>query len=200
MKSWGLLLLLIHISLLALSQVGDSIPAQKDSLKNKKSSTADTSYIKRRANRAAIYSAIVPGLGQAYNKKYWKIPILYGGAYGLYKAIKFNNEQYQKFRDDYKQRLDYLKVPSTGPPDEYINIYPDPNSLLVRRDYYRRSRDLMYIFTGVVYVLNIIDAYVDAHLANFDVSDKLTLNVSPSMQMTYTAQPLASLSLSFSFH
>src|SRR5947199_367338 len=73
------------------------------------------------------------------------------------------------------------------------------NSLIVRKDYYRRSRDLMYIFSGVVYLLNIIDAYVDAHLANFDVGDNLTLRASPVMQVTYSSQPIASMALSLSF-
>jgi hypothetical protein len=84
--------------------------------------------------------------------------------------------------------------------DDYVNIYPDPNSLLIRRDYYRRSRDLLYIIAGIVYVANIIDAYVDAQLSNFDVSDNLSLRAQPILDFTRNYEPVAGLKVSFNLH
>jgi hypothetical protein len=164
--------------------------------KESKKAVRDTSHIMKRANRAALYSAVIPGLGQAYNKKYWKLPILYGGGIALGLAIQFNDENYKTFKRAYQYRVDTL----SSTVDEFETVYPDAESLLLRKDYYRRTRDLMYIVSGVVYVLQIIDAYVDAHLATFDVSDDLTMRAQPSLQITRKYEPVASMTLSFSLH
>ena len=166
-----------------------------------KISATDTSTIlmdpgiaKKRANRAALLSTVLPGAGQFYNKKYWKIPILYGGFIALGYAIEFNNRYYKTFKTAYKYRVDGDSTTI----DDYENIYPDNEALLVRKDYYRRTRDLFWIITAGVYVLNIIDAYVDAHLADFDVSDDLSMRAQPGMQFAHGNQPIPSLSLTFS--
>ncbi len=124
--------------------------------------------------RAVIYSAVLPGLGQAYNKKYWKIPIVYAGlGISLY-AAKFNNDRYQQYREALVIRNDTNSIIV----DDFIDIYSNED-LIVLKDAYRRNRDLSWIIASAVYLLNIMDAYVDAHLFYFDVSDDLGLKISP---------------------
>ena len=116
--------------------------------------------------RAAFYSAILPGLGQAYNKKYWKIPIVYGAiGTGIY-FYSTNNQEYQRFRDAYKQRLQGLD-------DEFKDQYSDATLINAQRTF-QRNRDLSLIITIGLYVLNIVEANVDAHLKQFNVSDDLS--------------------------
>ena len=115
--------------------------------------------------KAAFYSAILPGLGQAYNKKYWKIPIVYGAiGTSLYFYIS-NNKKYHKYRDAYKHRL-------AGEPDEFD--YLDNSRLIQAQRFYQRNRDLSMLISVGLYILNIVDANVDAHLLQFNVSDKLS--------------------------
>ncbi|WP_298424836.1 DUF5683 domain-containing protein [uncultured Kordia sp.] len=118
-------------------------------------------------SKAAFYSAILPGLGQAYNKKYWKIPIVYAAmGTGIYFYIS-NNKQYNRYRTAYKQRL-------AGLNDEFSILVPDENALIDAQEFYQRNRDLSLLLTIVAYVLNIVDANVDAHLLQFNVSDDLS--------------------------
>ena len=140
--------------------------------------------------KAAIYSAILPGLGQAYNKKYWKIPIVYAGFGAIGYFIKWNNGNYKVMKQAY---IDL----TTGDPNEgsHVELLPpgwDGNdsgdysfaktALSKQQDYYRRNRDLLIISFVGFYGLNIIDASVDAHLFDFDISEDLTFNWQPSMQ------------------
>lgn len=126
--------------------------------------------------KATIYSAILPGLGQAYNRKYWKIPVIYGLGGLLTYFVVDNNKQYVNYKNAFKVRLD--DNPDTV--DPYVNVYSD-DDLRVLKNYYRRNRDLAYIGMGVTYILNVIDAAVDAHLFYFDVSDDLTLRAEPAV-------------------
>ncbi len=148
-----------------------------------------TSSAKHRANHAAILSAVLPGAGQIYNKSYWKVPILYGGFAALVYYINFNNKSYKTFKTAYLYRTD---ADSTTI-DSYPNYTND--DLLVRKDFYRRNRDFCYILTGLVYVLNIVDAYVDAHLKDFDVSDDLTIKTHPYFNLDQNGSPVAGLRL-----
>ncbi len=117
--------------------------------------------------KAAFYSAILPGLGQAYNKKYWKIPIVYGAlATGIIIYNK-NNESYHRYRNAYKQRL-------AGLEDEFAGQYSDQTLINAQRQF-QRNRDLSLLITVGLYVLNIVDANVDAHLKQFNVDDNLTV-------------------------
>ena len=127
--------------------------------------------------KASVMSAVIPGLGQAYNKKYWKIPIIYA-AMGttIYLSIDLNRK-FQTYKQAYIYRTD--NDPTTT--DPYLLVYND-QTMVQLVDYYKRNRDFMYILTGVVYALNIIDASVDAHLFYFDVSDDLSLQINPVMQ------------------
>lgn len=139
--------------------------------------------------KATIYSAVLPGLGQIYNRKYWKLPIVYGGFATLGFFINYNNGEYVKYRQAYSDIIDN---------DPYTNAYLDlfdpgvfdPNKitqyeerLKSAKDYWRRNRDLVVIGTAVFYAANIIDASVDAHFFNFDISDDLTINWIPGPVM-----------------
>jgi hypothetical protein len=125
--------------------------------------------------KATIMSAILPGSGQAYNKKYWKIPIIYGGFAGLAYAISFNNKEYKIYKEAYKFRLDGDETTT----DDYVGVYSN-NDLTTLKDYYRRNRDLSIIGMGILYVLNIVDASVDAHLFDFNVNENLSMQIMPT--------------------
>lgn len=140
----------------------------------------DTSfYGKHSARKATLYSMILPGLGQAYNKKYWKIPIIYGGFTFFAFLIQYNNTEYQLFKDAYYHKLVYGEN-ADDPVNEYEVKY-DEQTLLNAKNDYRRNRDLNYILTGVWYALNVIDAAVDAHLFSWDVDEDLSLRVEPDI-------------------
>jgi hypothetical protein len=129
--------------------------------------------------RAAFYSAILPGLGQAYNKKYWKIPIAIGGiATGIY-FYQRNDKLYNRYRDAYKSRLAGFNT------DEFWGVDADENPLsepaissdgLIRgQETFRSNREISILITVGVYILNIIDANVDAHLLQFNVDENLAI-------------------------
>ena len=125
--------------------------------------------------KAAIFSTVLPGLGQAYNKKYWKVPVIYGGFAALGYFINSNQTKYVKYRDAYKYRID--NDPLTI--DNYVGKYSDEN-LNTLQSYYHRYRDLSVIGASLLYILNIVDASVDAHLFSFDVDDNLSFNIRPT--------------------
>jgi len=133
--------------------------------------------------KAALYSAILPGLGQVYNKSYWKVPLIYAAAAGLGYSIAFNHSNYLKFRQAVVVRRDTI---STNNVDEYtprlVNFtnVQAINSLSRARDANRRRRDYSILYSILAYGLNITEAYVHAHLKGFDVGDDLSLQVSPT--------------------
>lgn len=117
--------------------------------------------------KAAFYSAILPGLGQVYNKKYWKVPLVYGAiGTSLYFYID-NNKKYHDYRDAYKRRLEGY----SGDKYEFL----DDSRLIAGQKFYQRNRDLSALFVVGFYVLNIIDANVDAALIQFNVNERLSL-------------------------
>jgi hypothetical protein len=117
--------------------------------------------------KAAFYSAILPGLGQAYNKKYWKIPLVYGALGTSMYFYLDNNKKYNQYRDAYKRRLE-------GYNDDNFS-YLDDSRLIAGQKFYQRNRDLSALVTVAFYVLNIIDANVDAALIQFNVDENLSL-------------------------
>ncbi|MFT7395818.1 MAG: hypothetical protein ACI96G_000550 [Flavobacterium sp.] len=117
--------------------------------------------------KAAFYSAVLPGLGQAYNKKYWKIPLVYGAiGTSLYFYLD-NNKKYHQYRDAYKRRLEGYSDDDYG--------YLDDNRLIAGQKFYQRNRDLSALFVVAFYALNIIDANVDAALLQFNVDENLSV-------------------------
>lgn len=125
--------------------------------------------------KAMIQSALLPGLGQAYNKKGWKIPIIYGGlASGIY-FINYSNNKYHDYKKAYIIRTD--NNPNTI--DIYDGTYTEGN-LITLQEYYKRNLEISYIITTGIYILNILDAYIDAHLFEFNVNEDLSLNLAPN--------------------
>ncbi|MBT8245507.1 MAG: hypothetical protein HKP48_11550 [Winogradskyella sp.] len=126
-----------------------------------------------RPSKAAFYSAILPGLGQAYNKKYWKVPIVLGAITTGVLVYDFNNNQYNRYRDAFKRRL------AGFTDDEFFGSGTTPlisNDGLIRAQrQFRRNRDIATLVTVGIYVLNIIDANVDAHLLQFNVDENLAM-------------------------
>lgn len=126
---------------------------------------------------ATILSAVAPGAGQIYNRKYWKLPIIYGAFAGLIYGAVWNHQQFRTYKDAYLLRID--DDPTTI--DEFEGQYSDENLLSLQANY-RKNRDLCFIFTGVIYALNIVDAVVDAHLFDFDVGEDLSMKVEPMVK------------------
>ncbi|MCB2220833.1 MAG: hypothetical protein KQI35_10605 [Bacteroidetes bacterium] len=172
------LLIIAGIQSTALAQV--DIDSTQTEVAVRKKIPVDTSfYQEHSARRATLYSMVLPGLGQAYNKKYWKIPIIYGGFTVFYFLIQYNDTEYQLFKEAYYHKLTN-EDGSEDPVNEYEEKY-DEQTLLNAKNDYRRNRDLNYILSGVWYVLNIIDAAVDAHLFSWEVDDDLSLRVEPDL-------------------
>ena len=136
-------------------------------------------YIDHSPRLAVIYSMVLPGLGQAYNRKYWKIPLIYGGGAVIYYFFETNNDYYQRFKNAYNDKVDGLPISD----EELIGMTKE--TLALNRDYYRRNRDYNIIFLGLLYTANIIDAMVDAHLLYYDISDDLSLKVTPQVMPQY---------------
>jgi hypothetical protein len=130
--------------------------------------------------KAAVFSAVLPGLGQIYNKKIWKVPIIYAGFATFGYLIKRNSDEYKLWRQAY---IDY--------PDYHLDIsYPlDKEQINLGKDFYKRQRDLSIIATTAFYILQILDATVDAYLFDWAVGDDLSLNIEPAVN---ACSPLSS--------
>lgn len=130
-------------------------------------------------SKAIWYSALCPGLGQLYNRRYWKLPIVAAGIVGISYAINWNSKYYVAYTNAYRDISDdnpntqsYLKL---LPPGYEFNTSQLTNVLKNRQQKYRRSRDLSYISAVGIYLICILDAYVDAHLYDFDISPDLSI-------------------------
>jgi len=132
---------------------------------------------KHSPKRAMILSAVLPGAGQIYNKKYWKAPVVWTGFAVFGYFIHQNNREYQRFRQAYNYNVDE----DSSTISEFPNV--SANLLANERDIYRKWRDLSIILTVGWYALNIIDANVDAHLFEFDVSDVARVRWEPTFNM-----------------
>jgi len=148
-------------------------------------SAIDTFQVKHSPRKAVIMSALVPGLGQVYNRKYWKVPIVYASLGTLVYLIGDFNKKYNSYYNAYNDYiLELAETPNEG---RFNNIqglqnYTDKKGYLkAYKDFYRRWRDLDVLILAGVYALNIIDANVDAHFFYFDISDNLTLNAKPTI-------------------
>ena len=137
--------------------------------------------------RALWLSALCPGLGQIYNRRYWKLPIVVGAFVGLTYGASWNNRMYKDYSRGYRDVMD--DDPDTR---SYMDFFPPTvkegdldmawlqKVMKSKRDYYRRYREICVIAMVGVYLINIVDAYVDASLAHFDISPDLTLDVTPA--------------------
>ena len=147
--------------------------------------TNDVSDVKK----ATTLSMICPGAGQIYNKSYWKAPIVVGGIASMIYVIDWNNRGFQRFKNAYTLLNDFQQNPGKYPDgqskDEFGGRY-SASFLKNLRDSYRRNRDLSILLTVAVYAFQAIDAHVDAHLKDFDVSDNLTVDVQPMFDYQHT--------------
>lgn len=144
----------------------------------------ETSVIKKHnPKKATIYSAVLPGLGQAYNKKYWKIPIVYAGIGTIFYIADMNGDYYRDYRDAFDYQAG-LKTDVNEEIQSLANRYSSAN-LISLRDYYRRNMELSWIIMAVWYGVNIIDACVDAHFFEYDIGDDLSLKVEPMIRTNY---------------
>lgn len=157
-----------------------------------------TDTVSHSPKKAAIYSAVLPGLGQVYNKKYWKLPIVYGLMGTTTYLALTNRASYL----DYKQAYIYRTDDDPLTVDNFPSL--NENQLQVKRNSFRRDMEFYFILTAAVYALNIVDASVDAHLFDFDISSDLSMNLSPAMQpTTFAMRNLGyhpSMKLSFNLH
>lgn len=141
-------------------------------------------------HKATFYSAVLPGLGQIYNQKYWKVPIIYAGFGGLIYYTGYNNYVYKRYKNAYEIKLQIDSGDTT-----LVDPLPGPTTAatLLTREEWRRYRDLTIIGIGILYVAQIIDANVDAHLFDYDISEDLSLRLDPyidpmSTIYTYSGQ------------
>lgn len=128
-------------------------------------------------NKATFMSSLVPGLGQYYNQKYWKIPIIYGGFTGLIYYASYNNYVYKKYRREYKW--------ATDDDDRTVSQYPAANTERLK-DTWRRYRDICFIGIGALYLLQVIDANVDAHFFDFTIDKDLSIKADPMLMPDFT--------------
>jgi len=167
-------------------------------------SQSDTAKTEKKLNKKAIYgnarkatvmSAIIPGLGQVYNRKWWKAPIIYAGLGGFGYLLYYNQGQYAYYAKNLKYEND--DDPSTINETNYSS-----DQLLSEKTRYRKYRDMGFIGCAIIYALNIVDANVDAHLKTFDVSDDLSLRIRPYTNVYCTNNSFGiqnGLSLSLNF-
>lgn len=125
--------------------------------------------------KATIMSACLPGLGQIYNKKYWKVPIIYAGLGIMTYFIVFNTNEYITYKCAY---IEKSYGDTAGNYADLVNKYSAEN-LLSAREYYRRNLEISILITALLYTLNIIDAAVDAHLYTYNISKDLSLRIEP---------------------
>jgi hypothetical protein len=155
-----------------------------------KEETSDFPNLPKNPRKATILSAILPGAGQVYNEKAWKVPIIYAGLVTDIFFIGFNNRRFETFKEaliarDNNQRNDFPNL--------------NRQSLVRNIDYWRGNRDLCYILLAGIYALNIIDATVDAHLSGFDISDDLSLKIEPKMERLSADNNLMGFSIKLNF-
>ena len=142
---------------------------------------------KKIPKKAGIYSAIIPGSGQVYTKKYWKIPIIYAGLITSTYYIKESNTYYQLYKNTYINRL------AGNHSDEFSGEYSDTD-LITLTNHYRRNREISILFLAGTYLLNILDASISAHLFNYDISEDISFHIEP---VYFLKEDANGISLSF---
>jgi len=159
------------------------------SSKKQRVTEVQNTIISKDPKKATLLSALVPGAGQVYNGKTWKVPILYAGILTDLYFVQYNNRRYVNFREA-------LFALDKGEPNQFPSL--NRASLVRNVDYWRQNRDLTLLLLLGIYALNLVDANVDAHLSGFDISDDLALQVAPHLG-TVSASNSLGLSLTLRF-
>ena len=133
---------------------------------------ANSQKIEKKPSKAALYSTVLPGLGQAYTNKYWKIPIIYAGLITSGYYVNDNYQKYNLYKNTFIDRVNGEKN------DQFINIYSDKD-LQTLTSFYRRNTEVSSLLFLLTYILNILDASVSAHLVNYDISENISINLIP---------------------
>lgn len=195
-------ILFLVIGLLTLQTKALGVTESKDSTNLQNEITVK----KHIPSKATIYSAVLPGLGQVYNKKYWKVPFIWGGFAGLIYSVNYYNTRLVNFKTAYFDLTD-----NNSNTRSYETLYPTKD-FTVTSNYsqykttmisdiadYRRSRDIMIICTMGFYLFNVLDANVNANLLDFDISEDLTFNFEPFMIEPITNSPILGGQITFTF-
>ena len=182
-------------------ELPDSVNITLDSLAKSELVTMPVVF-KPNPQKSLWYAIICPGLGQIYNRQYWKVPIVYGGVAGLTYAISWNGKYYRDYSRGYRDIMD--SDPTTNSYEKLLPYGTDPTSsyakdlMKSRQNIYRRYRDLSIVGAVAFYAITVIDAYVDAQLADFDISPDLSMQVVPTMLQTPNSyKPSVGVQLNF---
>ena len=181
--------------------LSDSLNITLDSLAKSQPVTIPVVF-KPDPQKSLWYAIIFPGLGQIYNRQYWKVPIVYGGVAGLTYAISWNGKYYRDYSRGYRDIMD--SDPNTKSYEKLLPYSIDPSSseaknlMKSRQNTYRRYRDLSIVGAVAFYAITVIDAYVDAQLADFDISPDLSMQVAPTLFQTPNSyKPSVGVQLNF---
>ena len=181
--------------------LSDSLNVTLDSLAKSQPVTIPVVF-KPDPQKSLWYAIIFPGLGQIYNRQYWKVPIVYGGVAGLTYAISWNGKYYRDYSRGYRDIMD--SDPNTKSYEKLLPYSIDPSSseaknlMKSRQNTYRRYRDLSIVGAVAFYAITVIDAYVDAQLADFDISPDLSMQVAPTLFQTPNSyKPSVGVQLNF---
>ena len=186
---WSVLLAFCWLGIATGTAHGQSDSIARSTNEKVKKEEIPISLLPKDPKKATLLSAVLPGAGQVYNGKSWKVPILYAGILTDLYFVQYNHKRYDRFREA-------LFALDKGEP----NPFPSLNrAALVRNvDYWRQNRDLTLLLLLGIYALNLVDANVDAHLSGFDISEDLTLKVAPQIG-TLSASTSMGFSLTLQF-
>ncbi|WP_020534135.1 DUF5683 domain-containing protein [Lewinella cohaerens] len=166
-KYCWVLLCLLGQQFSGLSQEVDSLPTANQSLAREVDLALTIQEPRVYVPRTALMWSIVPGGGQIYNRRWWKVPLVFSAFSGVFAVLDFNQSNYQRFRDAYQLEL-------AGEEHEFSSRGYDASRLLVFRDNFNKSRQTNYFMLLAVYLLQGVEAYVDTHLRNFDMDEDLS--------------------------
>jgi hypothetical protein len=192
-----LILVVVLLTFVSSASAQDKTPIEKDTVIIEREDTVlMKSYAARFDPRKALfYAAVLPGLGQVYNKKYWKLPLVYGGFFLIGRQIKIADDFYQDYRS---QIFDNISRGRTQPTDLTRSGY-QLRVIRTQADRARRQRDFWIIIMGAMYALQIVDAHVDAHLKEFDLNPNLKVAISPTVESDPVIGRQTGMSLTFKF-
>jgi hypothetical protein len=186
--SLGILLLLLLLSFPSFSQNQAEVKVAESPAPQEEK--PEYSSLPKNPRKATILSAVIPGAGQVYNNKAWKVPIIYAGFMTDIYFINFNNKRYQTFRSA-------LFAYDEGDRSQFPSL--NREALVRNVEYWRQNRDLTILLLVAIYALNLVDANVDAHLSGFDISDDISMKIEPNVGTFAASGNSLGLSLKFQF-